>query len=149
MRGRARMRTNNSNSWKKGFLREDEEKIHVSIYQPPPFSFSRVSLYLSSFSLCLGLSVHQPFLTIKNISFHFPSNSPGLSRSLYFCYSLSSRRSVTPSIYLSLCRGLISSPLCLAAVEKQRTACFLLCCFNSSLWHRTVPPPPPPQKKNT
>lgn len=61
-----------------------------------------LSLHASAVSLCLSLSVHQPFLTIKNLSSHFPSNSPALSRSLHFCYSLLYHRSLSINLTGSL-----------------------------------------------
>lgn len=89
---------------------------------------------MSAVSLCLSLSVHQPFLTIKNLSSHFPSNSPALSRSLHFCYSLLYHRSLSINLTGSLAclyLGLIFSlsPLCLPATETKRTACFLCLLF--------------------
>lgn len=137
MRGRAKIRTIIA-IVEKGD--KEFEKIHILIYQPFPFS-SRCPLFLSPpvvpltlpQLICLSaISHNQKYL------FSLPSNSAGLSWSLYFSYSLFSRRSL--SIYLteSLCLylGLISTPLCLPATETKN--CMFSLFFYSSLWHHTI-----------
>lgn len=92
------MRTNNSNTGGK-------EEICLNLSALSFFfllSSFPLSLHASAVSLCLSLSVHQPFLTIKNLSSHFPSNSPALSRSLHFCYSLLYHRSLSINLTGSL-----------------------------------------------
>ena len=55
MRGRAKIRTNNSNSGKRA-LNSDEEKMHVFIYQTSPFSFPlpRLSSHFASAYLSIS-----------------------------------------------------------------------------------------------
>ena len=115
--------------------------IHILIYQPFPFSL-RCPLFLSlpvvSLTLpqliCLSAISHNQKYLLS-----LPSNSPGLSWSLYFSYSLFLVilcRSISLSLCLCLYLGLISTPLCLPATETKNSMFSLF--FHSLLWHHTI-----------
>lgn len=102
MRRRAKISTNNSNSGKGPFKGDEQfENVHILIYQtlsfstdcPPFLSPLVVPLTLPQLICLLAISHNQKYLSA------LPSNSSGLSWSLYFCYSLFSHCSL--SIYLS------------------------------------------------
>lgn len=133
MRRRAKIRTNNSNSGKKG----DEVYTSESISRflsVVPFS----SLHLSSLSLCLSLSVYQPFLTITNIFSHFPLNLQvylGLFISVIPFSPVVLCQSISLSLSLSLPWPDFHSTLSTSNRNKEQHVFFV---FYSSLWHHII-----------
>lgn len=123
MRRRAKIRTNNSNCGKRALKRWWGENTRLNLSTFSFFSLLSplfLSHYRSSLSLCLSLSVYQPFLIIKISLFSLPSNSPGLSWSLYFSYSLSSRHSLSIHLTESLSTlAWFSLHFCLSAAETK------------------------------
>lgn len=115
----------------------DEEKIHILIYQPFSFSFCcPLFLSLPVITICLSAIFHNP-----KYLFLLPSNSPSLSWSLYFCYSLFSHRPLSIYLTLWLWLGLVSSPLHQLVIETKDSV------FSSRFISRCMAPKPYPNNK--
>lgn len=116
--------------------RNSKKKVFIWKRGFSPFLFP----CLPSVSFCFNLSVHQPFLPIKNISSYFPP--------ILWVY-LGLFISVTPFSFITLCQSIslslslsLSRPdfSCTLSARDRNQEQHVFSEFHFSLWYQKIPP---------